>query len=62
MELLSMQLLQVRNIALTSVERGLKGRRGENIEEGELNEVVVVLLGLNLEISALNVDMIYYMH
>jgi len=62
MELLSMQLLQVRNIAPTSVKRGLKGRRGENIEEGELNEVVVVLLGLNLEISALNVDMIYYMH
>ena len=57
-----MQLLQVRNIALTSVGRGLKGRRGENIEEGGLNEVVVVLLSLNLEISALNVDMIYRMH
>jgi len=56
-----MRLLQVRNIALMSVGRGLKGRRGGSIEEGGLNEAAVVLLSLNLETNALNADMIYCM-
>lgn len=57
----SMQQPLARNIALMNVKRRHRKRGEGNIGEGELNEVVAVLLSLSWEIGVLGVDTTYCM-